>query len=247
MRRTVAVAALLLTTSCSVFGGSSDDATGELREIAQKGVAATYAATYRFTGVGRLAPGQTARLEIVQDPPTAIRMLETITPDAEGEPISLRSWQVRMRNKDYACTDYADVGIRCTEDPLAHGTFNSNQLDSFFDAPREEGVFSGVGKARRTLRIAGQVATCFQALEAEATPPPVTSPQPVATPDRFRYELCYTDDGILVRGRRTNENERLEEGEQRTQFVVEAISVRRSVRRADLKLPGPVTGPDELS
>jgi hypothetical protein len=67
----------------------------------------------------------------------------------------------------------------------------------------------------------------------------------VATPERFRYELCYADDGILLRGRRTV-LEDVESGGQR-EVLVEAVSISRVVQPGELRLPGPLVDPQDLS
>lgn len=243
--RLVPLLALLIATSC-LFRSSPEGAAGELNEFANAGAEATYAATYRFLITGPLAEGRTTRMEIVQDPPVSIRKLEVFTNNAEGEPVPTRSWQARNERGNFVCTDYAEVGVRCQSNPLASGTFGSVQLDEFFDTPRRTDAYESVAKASRTLRIAGQVGTCFEAVPASASPPPVTSPQPAFTPERFRFELCYSDDGIFLRGSKTIQGEVPPNVEERRETVVEAVSVSHVVPRQELKLPGPVVGPDDV-
>lgn len=232
-----------LATSC-VFGNSPQGASEELPRLAERVTGATYAAIYRYRLTGPLAPSVRTRLEIAQDPPVSARKLETATPDAEGKLVSLRSWQVRNADGDFACTDYEAVGVRCVANPIARGTFGSAQLDEFFDTPRQSDAFSSVRKATRRFRIAGEQGTCFEAVPVAPTQPPITSPQPVVTPERFRYELCYADDGILLRGRRTI-LEDVDGGQQR-EAVVEAVSISRVVEPRELRLPGPVVSAEDL-
>lgn len=245
MRRLVAVAVVTtaFATSC-VFGGATRGAAEELVDVAERAAKATYAAIYRYQLTGPLAPAVRTRLEIVQDPPVSVRKLETATPDSEGKLVSLRSWQVHNERGDYSCTDYVGLGVRCVANPIAGGTFGSAQIDEFFDIPSRGAAFSSVVKSSRRSRIHNEQGTCFEAVPVPPTEAPVASPQPVATPERFRYELCYADDGILLRGRRTI-LEDVEGGRQR-EVIVEAVSISRVVEPDELRLPGPIVSAEDL-
>lgn len=233
----------LLATSC--VGGSPQGASVELADTAEKVTSATYAAIYRYSITGPLAPSVRTSLEIVQDPPVSVRKLETATPDSSGKLVNLRSWQVRNAQGDYSCTDYLKLGVRCVANPIVGGMFGSAQIDEFFDTPRKEDTFSSVRKSTRRFRILGEQGTCFEAVPVAPTEPPVTSPQPVTTTaGRFRYELCYAEDGILLRGRRTI-LEDVESGPQR-EVLIEAVSISRVVEPKELRLPGPISDADEL-
>lgn len=244
MRRLAAALALLFAGTSCIFGGSPRDAAAELAEVASRVGDTTYAGIYRYSITGPLAPAVRTRLEIVQAPPVSVRKLETATPDEAGKLVSLRSWQVHNERGDYACTDYEALGVRCVTNPIAAGTFGSAQIDSFFDTPRREAAFSTVRKSSRRFRILGEQGTCYEAVPVAATEPPISSPQPVETAERFRYELCYADDGILLRGRRTILAD-VEGGRQR-EVVVEAVSISRVVEPDELRLPGPVADVDDL-
>lgn len=246
MKRAAVVLLWLLVASCSLFRSSEEGAADELTEIATLATEATYAATYRFVISGPLAAGQTTRMEIVQDPPASLRKLEVFTNTPEGQPIRTASWLAQTAAGSFACAEYPELGVRCQRNPLADGTFGSATLDAFFDTPRVPNAYESVAKARRTVRVAGQVGTCFEATPPSATPPPASSPQPSFVPERFRFELCYTEDGILVYGRRTILGEVPSEIEERRQTVVEVASVSRVVQRRELELPGPVTDPEDL-
>jgi hypothetical protein len=233
-----------LTVSASCFGGSPEGGAQELAAVSSRVTGATYAAIYRYSISGPLAPAVRTRLEIVQEPPVSVRKLEMGTPDQAGKVVSVRSWQVRNANGDYACTDYPNVGVRCVANPVARGAFGSAQVDDFFDSPREEEAFASVRKASRPVRIGGEQGTCFEAVPVTPTQAPVSSPQPAVTPERFRYELCYAEDGILLRGRRLV-LEAVEGGPQR-EAVVEVVSVSRVVEPRELRLPGPVVDAEDL-
>lgn len=237
------LAFVVLATAC-VFGDSPQGGADELRDAATRVTGTTYAAIYRYRVTGPLAPSVRTRLEIVQDPPVSLRKKEVATPDEAGKLVSLRDWQVHNEKGDFACTDYEQLGVRCVANPIASGTFGSAQIDDFFDTPRSGEAFSSVRKSTRRFRILGEQGTCFEAVPVSPTEEPITSPQPQTTPERFRYELCYADDGILLRGRRTV-LEDVEGGPQR-EVVVEAVSISRVVQPNELRLPGPVTDAADL-
>jgi hypothetical protein len=245
MRRiTLLVLFPVLLTSCVFKGSSSGRAADELTAVAGRVKETTYAAIYKFGFTGPLAPAVRTRLEIVQDPPHSLRRLDTTTPVQGGKPATVTSWYVHNANGNFACDDYAQRGVRCTPNPVARGTFGSQNLDQFFDTPGEMKAFASVRKTGRPVRIHGERGICFEAVPAAPSPPPVTSPQPQITPERFRYELCYADDGILLRGRRTILQE---EGIGEREAVVEITSLSRVVEAQELKLPGPVTSPEDLT
>lgn len=244
--RLVPLLALFLASAC-LFRPNPEGAAGELNRLVNMGAETTYAATYRYVISGPLAEGRTTRMEIVQDPPVIVRKLEVFTNNPEGQPVATRSWQIRNDEGDFVCTDFGEEGVRCQPNPLLSGTFGSAQLDEFFDTPRRTDAYESVAKASRTVRVAGEVGTCFEAVPTTPTPAPVTSPQPAFTPERFRFELCYSEDGILLRGRRTIQGEVPENIEDRRESVVEVVSVSRVVQRGELELPGPVVEPGEIS
>lgn len=240
---TACVVIALLSTSC--VGGSTQDTSNELADTAEKVTSATYAAIYRYAITGPLAPSVRTSLEIVQDPPVSVRKYETATPDSTGKLVTLRSWQARNAQGDYSCTEYLKLGVRCVANPIVGNTFGVAQIDEFFDTPRKDAAFSSVRKSTRRFRILGEQGTCFEAVPVAPTEPPVSSPQPVTTTaGRFRYELCYADDGILLRGRRTI-LEDVESGPQR-EVLVEAVSISRVVEPKELRLPGPVSDAEDL-
>jgi hypothetical protein len=241
MRRlAVATSLCALLASCSI-GGSSNGGADELLELAKKVDTATYAAVYRFAFTRQFAPGITTRMEITQSPPVNIRKVETTTKPAEGKAITLVSWYAHNSNGDYVCNRYGDAGVQCTKTALARTSFGTASLDAFFDTPREEGSFTSVRKASRTERIQGQQATCFEAVPAPPSPE-ASSAEP--TDDRYRYELCYAEDGILLRGKRTT----LEDSGSaaNAESFVEALSVSRVVEPRELRLPGEVVDPSDL-
>ncbi|HYZ93057.1 MAG TPA: hypothetical protein VFA34_11815 [Actinomycetota bacterium] len=245
MRRSLVAALVLALSTVSCLGGSPQGASTDLSDLAEKVTSATYAAVYRYSITGPLAPSVRTSLEIVQDPPVSVRRLETATPDSTGKPVSLRSWQVRNAQGDFACTDYQKLGVRCVRNPIVGGTFGSAQIDEFFDMPKKTETFSSVRRSTRRFRVLGEQGTCFEAVPVAPTEPPITSPQPVTTSaGRFRYELCYAEDGILLRGRRTI-LEDVSSGPQR-EVLIEAVSISRVVEPRELRLPGPVTSPEDL-
>jgi hypothetical protein len=241
MRRVALLAVLSCALASCSFGGSSNGGASELVELARKVDAATYAAVYRFAFTRQFAPGITTRMEVTQDPPVNIRKVETTTKPAKGKAITLVKWLAHNTNGDYVCNRYGDAGIQCTKTALARTSFGTASLDAFFDMPREQGSFGSVRKASRTERIQGQQATCFEAVPAPPSPE-ASSAEP--TDERFRYELCYAEDGILLRGKRTTLDD--SGSAANAESFVEALSVSRVVEPRELRLPGEVVDPADL-
>jgi hypothetical protein len=244
-RRLWVVVVLLpvLSSSC-LFRDSPQRAADELAAISGTVTEATYAAIYRFGVTGALAGAVTTRMEIVQDPPVSLRKLDTTTQPEEGEPITLTSWFVRNADGDFACTQYQNIGVRCLADTIARGTFGNAQLDAFFDTPRESSSFSSVRKTSRPVRIQGEQGTCYEAVPASESDSAADSAQPTVASERFRFELCYAEDGILLRGRRTNLAEAEAAGS--ASSLVELVSLSRVVEPRELRLPGQVVEPDAV-
>ena len=235
--------ALVIVALCSscLFRSSPTDARDEITAIANKVDDATYAAVYRFGFIKQFPPGQSTKIEIAQQPPVFVRKLTTTTSPEDGKPVSISAWFVRNEDGEFVCSEYEQIGVRCQKDPIASATFGTASIDVFFDMPRKEETFTSVRKASRTVRIQGQQGTCYEAVPKSASPVPAS---PQATADRFRFELCYAEDGILLRGRRTT----LDEGDSadRSETFVEIVSVSRVVEPSELRLPGQVVDPADL-
>lgn len=252
MKRHLAAATALLVVSTGCFLRDSPQGPArELADLARKGSEATYAAVYRFNFTRQPAPGVSTRLEIVQQPPVTLRKVESKTKKADGKTVGLAYWFVRNTDGDFACNEFPKTGVRCQADPVIRTTFASAKLDVFFDTPRDDGAFSQVAKAARRVRISGHQGTCFEAVPAalpgptarEGASPDAATASPAAA-DRFRYELCYAEDGILLRGRRTT----LDEGgaADNAESFVEIASLSRVVEPRELRLPGAVVDPEDL-
>jgi hypothetical protein len=245
----VGLALTLLSSSC-IFGSSPRGAADELTQLAEKVSEATYAAVYRFNFTRQPAPGVATRLEIVQRPPTTVRKVESSTKREDGKTVAVKAWYVHNNQGDFACNEYEEVGVRCQRNPVARATFGSAKLDIFFDTPRTSQAFSEVVKDARTVRIGGHQATCFEGIPASPSPSRSLAPSgsaaasPAATAERYRYELCYASDGILLRGRRTT----LDDGgpASNAESFVEVASLSRVVEPSELELPGPVVDPGDL-
>jgi hypothetical protein len=244
---TAVALALALASGGCIFGDEAGDASGELRELATQSLAATYRATYRFDVTGPLAPAVTTVLKIAQAPPRSVRQLRTTTPGADGKPVTVEQWQAQGPGGTYSCTRYDDIGVRCLKNPLLSATFGSVRVDEFFDLPRGEGAFTSVKHVGGSPRIAGIKAECFTGVPQPPTAPPVRSPQPRFTPERFSFELCYTPDGVLLRGRKTITGPVPTNVEGRRSMSVEALTVSSNVKPADTRLPGPVVRPEDVS
>jgi hypothetical protein len=237
----VAIIALGLLGSSCVFRDSRSGPADELTELASRVEKATYAAVYRFAFVKQFAPGQTIRMEITQQPPVTVRRIDTTTKPEEGKALTVTAWFIKRADGNYVCNEFPEAGIRCQKDPISTATFGSAKLDVFFDAPREARAFTQVRKAARRDRFRGHIGTCYEAIPTVPSPEPAS---PAPTPERFRYELCYADDGILLQGRRTT----LDEGDaaERSESFVELISLSRVVEPGELKLPGDITDVGDL-
>jgi hypothetical protein len=240
MRRLAAVLVCGFVLSSCGLGGSSGDGVDEMLALAKKVDTATYAAVYRFAFTRQFAPGITTRMEVTQDPPVNIRKVETTTKPADGKEITLTKWLAHNEDGDFVCNRYGDAGVRCTETALARTSFGTESLDVFFDTPREEGAFSTVRKASRTERIQGQQGTCFEAVPVAPSPEAATA-EPT---ERFRYEFCYAEDGILLRGKRTTLDDTGSAAN--AESFVEVMSVSRVVEPRELRLPGEVVDPADL-
>ena len=238
--RFVPLVFVVLATSC-IFGGSPSRAADELRELASKVETATYAAVYRFAFTRQFAPGITTRMEVTQQPPVTVRKVDTTTKPAEGKTITITSWFIHNADGDFVCNSYTQVGVRCSKTALARTSFGSEKLDLFFDTPRHEDSFVSVRKGSRSERIKGQQATCFEAVPAPPSPE-AASPEP--TDERFRYELCYASDGILLRGKRTTLDDSGTTAN--AESFVEIVSLSRVVEPRELRLPGEVVEPGDL-
>lgn len=241
-RIALALACFVLLGSC-VFKSSSGE-SGNLTSFATRADKVAYEAIYNFAISGQLAGGVSARATIVQDPPAQLRRLDTTTRPSTGSPITVSSWFVTDASGRYACANYGGA-TRCTTDDLDSTVFGDARLDIFFDAPRHPDAFASVRKATRPVRIAGEKGTCFEASPAEPSPSPSRSPQVTVPADQYRYDLCYSDDGILLRGRRTDLTAEQSGGQAQT-YLLDVVSITRVVQPADVRLPGPVVSPDQL-
>jgi hypothetical protein len=243
MKRLVALGFVLLVCSSCLFKGSPG-ATGNLTQFAMRADKLTYEAIYSFAISGQLAGGVSARLEIAQSPPAVLRRLDTTSKPSNGNPITLSSWFVSNASGHYSCAQYGGA-TRCSQDNVASTAFGDAQIDGFFDLPRQADAFASARKDTRPVRIHGEKGTCFEAAPAAPSEPPVHSPQPTVLTDRYDYQLCYSDDGILLRGRRTNLTA-AEAGGPTQDYVLEVISISRVVQPSDVRLPGPLVSPEEL-
>lgn len=232
---------LVLFASSCVFGNSPKGARDELTHLANKVETASYAAVYRFAFTRQNPPGQTTRIEITQQPPVTVRKIEESTRSADNKPVTLKVWYLHNAQGDFACNEYPSIGVRCQKNPLARTTAGSEKLDVFFDTPREENRFADVRKITRPVRIQGQRGTCFEAVPLTASPEPTSS---VPTVERYRYELCYGDDGILLSGKRTTLDDT--GGAESAESFVEAVSISHVVDPVELRLPGKIVSADDL-
>lgn len=243
MKRVAALSfALVALSSC--FLKNSSGVSGNLASFATKADKLSYEAVYNFGITGQVAGGVSTRLEIAQSPPSVLRRLDTTTRPATGSPITISSWYVTNASGHYACAQYGGA-TRCSSDNVETTGFGDAQVDGFFGLPRSADAFGTVRRATRPVRIHGESGTCFEGVPVTPSEPPVRSPQPTFETQSFHYELCYTDDGILLRGRRTNPTQ-LETGGTAQDYVLEVVSITRVVSPADVRLPGEIVKPEDL-
>ncbi len=233
----ILVGLAVLAGACTI-GEEEGEASEELTEIATSADGMGYKATYRFGLSGELAPAVETVMEVVQQPPQSVRRIDAATLDADGERITVSQWLVDLDDGSFACADYDD-GVRCVPRPAPTGVFGYAQVDEMLRAVRDPENFRAVERTDR-VRIAGEEGTCFMAAPQPATPAPIRSPQPRFIPTTYRFEFCYTTDGILLRARRRIVGDVPDDLLGRTEATLEATSVSREVGPEDLRLPGPV-------
>jgi hypothetical protein len=243
MKRLVLVV-LALATMGSCFLKNAPGESGNLVSFATRADKLTYEAIYNFSITGQLAGGVSARATISQSPPTVFHRLDTTTRPPQGDPITLSSWFITNADGHFACAEYGGA-TRCTQDDLQDTAFGDRRLDGFFDLPRHPHALADVRKDTRTVRIHGEKGTCFEGVPVEPSPGPATSPQPTVPSERYRYDFCYSDDGILLRGRRTDLTQE-EAGGSPQVYILDVVSITRVVQPSDVRLPGPVVSPDQL-
>ncbi len=241
MKRAVAIAFVFVCSAC-IFKNASP--SGGLSEFANKTGKLSYLAIYNFGVTGQLAGGVSTRLEVAQNTTSSLRRLDTTTRPANGKPITITSWFASNPSGHFACAQYGGA-TKCTADPVAAGSFGDAQVDGFFDLPKDTESFDSVHKSTRPVRIRGEKGTCFEAVPVTPSDEPARTVQPTLPTERFHYEFCYADDGILLRGRRTNLSE-VEAGGQTHDLVLEVVSINRVVQPSDVRLPGPVVHPEDL-
>lgn len=243
MRGRPILACVLLAAAACSRGGEGGDA-GELVQLATKADTLTYRASYRYTLSGQLQRALRTTMHVAQRPPRSLRRIEVSTEGTDGKRVNVTEWLFDSGDRHYACTPYPAGEIACLRTGPHAGMFGSHQVDEIFSIAREADSFSSV-KEGAAIELAGERARCFDARPKPSTPPPVRSPQPRFTPTRFAIEICYTGDGIMTRARRRILDP-VPSGVGGRESLFEAISVSRKVAASELKLPGPVRGPDDL-
>lgn len=243
MRRWIAMtlAALALASGCS--GADETAASEELVALATAADTLTYSVVYRFRVLGQLEPAVTTAMEIRQDPPTTYRRFATTTLGSSDERITNTQWFIQRPDGDFVCFSSGDDDVTCRASPVPPaGLFGYAPVDEVFAAARRTDGFASVERADERT-VAGEQAQCFgtQSHPVEATPDDRT-PAPRFQPEGYRYEVCYSADGILVyASQEIVIPEEAELPEERRRSVLEARSVSRSVDPSDLELPGSVT------
>jgi hypothetical protein len=237
---------MLLSVASACASGGGTRLSGPARELrATSSLAArkTYKVDYRYTISGSLQAAADTTIRVVQRPPDRLRRIETTTKDPRGNERTVASWSIRRRADFFTCASYGD-DVNCLPSPGPSGAFGYSQLDEVAELLADPRSFASVARVSDAT-IVGERASCFQATPHTQSPPPATSPQPRFVPTRFRFELCFARDGILVKIVRRITGP-IPTGVQGTEIVLQATSVSRSVRASDVALPGPVRNPRDL-
>lgn len=232
------LAGVLLAILVACSRGGDDDSGPELSlvKLVQSSDSLSYKATYTYTLLGPLEHAVETTMTRVKRPPDDVRRIEVTTHTKSGEPITVVSWMARKGDRVYSCAQYPEVRCKPTQ---ASGVFGFAQIDQVFSAARTRGGFATVKNGAAKV-IAGEQATCY---EAESRAPGSRTPEPEVTPrydpNRFRIEICYTHDGILLRIHQRAVGP-VPTGSTRLESVFEAIAITRSVRPDDVALPAAV-------
>ncbi|HVE92569.1 MAG TPA: hypothetical protein VNE62_09785 [Actinomycetota bacterium] len=255
MRRMTSVLLLVvLAAACRGDGPlpeKREGPAGEMSKLAAKGDAVTHKASYRYE-VAPLKVSQETRVTIVSRPPDSLRHLDVVTRGRSGQEVSSPQWQFQKNGEFFTCFKIATVQCRVNTSPVS--TFGHTDLDDFYELVRKRDSFESVKETERA-EIAGESARCFIAQPpGKATPTPTAAPVETGAPpratrftgqisDHFQFELCYSDDGLLLRGVRTLLGGPVRTGSnERPTATLEAVSITRTVTAKDLELPAPVTG-----
>ena len=250
-RATVFLVLALLAGACRGDGPLTErrrqGPAERLTELATKGDAVTYKATYRYE-VTPLKESQETRVIIVSRPPDSLRHTDVVTRARGGQEVSVPQWLFQKNGEFFTCFKVGTVQCRVNTTPASR--FGHNDLDDFYELVRKPDSFQTVREIERA-EIAGESARCFRATPPHpaapsATPTPAASGSPrsalsARTADAFEFELCYAADGLLLRGRRTLLGPLRTGSSGRPTANLEAVSVTRKVSDDDLKLPAPVT------
>ena len=255
MRALLAILAVVALAGAGCRGDGdtpADEAAVRLQEIATSADTLTYKASYLYEQRGSARTGVETKLEIVQRPPESLRKIQTTTAGPNDETYTETSWLISKlpdgpsegaEPEFFTCFagDFTTKGeVRCVE-VAPPGMFNRRDVNEIFEFVREPAKSFSRVEAVDGEEIAGEDATCFQAMH-EAKMPPIPSPAAGASPalfnpSVFRFHLCYSSDGVLLRAIRRIA-EPVPSGQGTNEAVLEATSVSRSVRPSEIRLPG---------
>lgn len=232
--RALVVLVVLAVAACSRGeGGAAED----LVRTARSSDELTYKVTYRYTIAGPVSDAVRTTVSVAQLPPDSVRRLETVPRDDDGEEITVASWTVRIGGVTYGCSEYEETTCRVSGGSALG--LGPRDVDSAIADSRRKGGFPSVEQSSGKT-IAGERASCY--LATGKRQPAEPSPQVRYQPRQYRFELCYSDDGVLLRLRRTAMGE-VPPGITRNDTLLEAVGVSRDVTRDDVKLPGPIQTP----
>ncbi len=238
------------------------DAASDLARLAVSARRLEYRAAYRYEISGPLAPSAETRMEVFQKPPDVMRRVRTTTPERAGRTRTTMTWLLSSGNSHTSCfsLDFPAQQATCVQSGPPAGFFGLHGVDEVLELTQDPESFRSVRDAPDET-IAGLQGRCFVAdsrrQETGGTPKPQSpagragadpSPQSRFEPSRYRFDLCYSSEGIPLRIRRTLVSPlptNLGRGE-RVSLLLEATSVSRNVRDSFLEPPAPPTRPEDL-
>lgn len=258
MRKLIALLCIcaLAASACS-SGGGKDKATSpadDLKRLATLNDARVFHVKYSYGLAGTLATAVETEMEYIQKPPDSLRRIQTTTVgDKESKRFTQVQWFIASGAEFYSCYSlrFPDDTPKCLKSPPPRGLYGYSQIDEVLGFVRDPKAAFKTVKAAADTKIAGLKTKCFIAdakptraplstPEAASTPNPNGTSPPIFDPTEYRFDLCYSNDGILMRMRRTAQGP-LASGQQAPAAALfEATSLTRTVKAADFKLPGEV-------
>lgn len=251
-----ALAVLFVVTSCSPSPGkkSAESPAAELKQLATSNDARVFRVKYTYGLVGTLATAVETEMEYVQRPPDSLRRIQTATVgDKESKRFTQAQWFIAAKGEFYSCYSlrFPDDSPKCLKSPPPRGLYGYAQVDEVLGFVRNPSESFKSVKRSGEAKIAGVSAKCFVA-DGKPTRAPLSTPAPASTastnatsapvfdPTEYRFDLCYSPDGILLRMKRTALGASPSGSDSPAAALLEATSLSRTVKPTAFDLPGEV-------